>query len=119
MMVVNSTELAANPAFGKALVGAWYETMAIIAGSDDAAKAARTAMGQASGTDLAGYDAQLAATRMFFTPAEAVSFATSPDLVATMDSVRRFSDAHGCSRAGWTRWASASPAARRWATAAI
>jgi NitT/TauT family transport system substrate-binding protein len=100
MMVVNSTELAANPGFGKALVGAWYETMAIIAGSDEAAKAARTAMGQASGTDLAGYDAQLAATRMFFTPAEAVSFATSPDLVATMDSVRKFSDAHGLLQGG-------------------
>ena len=64
-----------------------------------------------------GLRPQLAATRMFFTPAEAVSFATS--LVATMDSVRSSPMRTVCSRAGWTRWASASPAARRWATAAI
>ena len=65
LMVVNTEALSDNPGFGKALVGAWYETMAIMAGSDDAAKAARTAMAEASATDLAGYDAQLAATRMF------------------------------------------------------
>ena len=118
MMVVNSTELTANPAFGKALVGAWYpKPMAIIAGSDDAAKAARTAMGPASGTDLAA-SAQLAATRMFFRAAEAVSFATA-DLVATMDSVRKFSDAHGLlERAG--RGGHQLPGSdERWATAAI
>ena len=29
-MVVNTETLAANPDFGKALVGAWYETMALM-----------------------------------------------------------------------------------------
>ena len=66
LMVVNTQTLKDNPALGKALVGAWYEIMGIMSGDDAAGKAARTAMGKASGTDLAGYDAQLATTRMFY-----------------------------------------------------
>ena len=100
MMVVNTETLDANPDFGKALVGAWYETMSIMMGDDDEAIAARTAMGEAAGTDLAGYDAQLASTEMFFEPADAVSFTLSPDLITTMDNVRAFSDKHGLIEGG-------------------
>ncbi|MEM7045966.1 MAG: putative urea ABC transporter substrate-binding protein, partial [Pseudomonadota bacterium] len=100
MMVVNTETLEANPDFGKALVGAWYETMSIMAGDDGDAVAARTAMGEAAGTDLAGYDAQLASTEMFFEPADAVSFTLSPDLITTMDNVRKFSDEHGLIEGG-------------------
>ena len=95
MMVVNTDTLNANPAFGKALVGAWYETMAVMARDDKAGREARAQMGEASGTDRAGYEAQLATTRMFFDPADAVSFTESADLVTTMDHVRRFSFEHG------------------------
>ena len=95
LMVVNTATLQENPAFGKALVGAWYETMAIMRGDDEAGIAARTAMAEASGTDLAGFDAQLASTRMFWEPGEAVAFTTSPDLIATMDHVRTFSNGKG------------------------
>ena len=77
MMVVNSETLAANPNFGKALVGAWYETLAIMQASDEAGIAARTAMAEASATDLAGFDAQLASTRMFWDAKDALEFATS------------------------------------------
>ncbi len=56
---------------------------------------ARTAMAEASGTDLAGYDSQLATTQMFYTPAEAVAFNGSPKLIKTMDYVRNFLFAHG------------------------
>jgi NitT/TauT family transport system substrate-binding protein len=95
MMVVNSATLAANPAFGKALTGAWYEIMSTMSEDNDAGKAARSAMGQAAGTDLAGYDSQLQTTKMFYTPADAVSFSNSPDLIKTMDHVRNFSFEHG------------------------
>ena len=95
MLVVNTEVLAANPDFGKALVGAWYETMAIMSANDSAGMAARAAMGEASGTDLAGYEAQLASTQMFYEPADAVAFTGSADLVTTMDHVRRFSFDHG------------------------
>ncbi len=100
MMVVNTETLEANPDFAKALVGAWYETMSVMAGEGEAALAARTAMGIAAGTDLAGYDAQLASTEMFYQPADAVSFTQSPDLITTMDNVRAFSDKHGLIEGG-------------------
>jgi NitT/TauT family transport system substrate-binding protein len=100
MMVVNTEVLEANPDFGKALVGAWYETMSIMMGDGDEAVAARTAMGEAAGTDLPGYDAQLASTEMFFAPTDAVAFTESPELVTTMDNVRKFSDEHGLIEGG-------------------
>ena len=87
LMVVNTETLAANPDFGKAVVGAWYEVMSLMAAGDPEAL---TAMATASGTDLAGYQAQLGATEMFFDPAAAVAQATSPDLPATMVSVAEF-----------------------------
>jgi NitT/TauT family transport system substrate-binding protein len=90
MMVANTDVLKENPDFGKALAGIWYDTMAIMTADTDEGKAAREAMGQASGTDLAGFDAQLAATKLFPTPVEAMAFTTSPDLSKTMDLVRTF-----------------------------
>ena len=90
VMMVNTETLEANPAFGKALVGAWYEMMSIMSKDDEVGKAARAAMAKASGTDLAGYDAQLATTAMFYKPAEAVAFTQDAKLIKTMDFVRNF-----------------------------
>jgi len=95
LMVVNTTTLEANPAFGKALVGAWYETLSIMRATDASGIDARTAMAQASATDLAGFDAQLKTTRMFWDAKEAVEFTDSPKLVETMDHVRNFSNSKG------------------------
>jgi len=95
LTVVNTETLKANPEFGKALVGAWYETMAIMLSDTDAGKAARTAMGTASGTDLAGYDMQLASTKMFGQAADAVTFGASEELKTTMSHVRDFLFEHG------------------------
>jgi NitT/TauT family transport system substrate-binding protein len=95
LMVVNSDTLKANPAFGKALTGAWYEIMAIMSADTPAGIAAREQMAKASGTDLAGYEAQLAATKMFYSANDAVAFATSPKLPATMTKVAEFSFSHG------------------------
>jgi NitT/TauT family transport system substrate-binding protein len=61
--------------------------MGLMASGDEAAL---TAMAEASGTDLAGYKAQLAATEMFYDPASAVTFVESPDLPKTMVSVAEF-----------------------------
>lgn len=87
MMVVNTETLADNPEFGKALAGAWYELMTMMEAGDEAAL---TAMAEASGTDLAGYKAQLASTQMFWTPADAVAFVESDALPTTMVSVAEF-----------------------------
>jgi len=95
MLVINTETLAANPKLAKALVGAWYETMAVMSADDAAGIAARTAMGVASGTDLGGYEAQLASTRIFYQPKDAVAFTNSDTLKKTMQSVAEFSFAHG------------------------
>lgn len=95
LMVVNTATLKENPKFGKALTGAWYELMGTMAKEDAAGNAARTAMATAAGTDLAGFNAQLATTKMFFTPAEAAAFARSGALPKTMEYVRTFLFSHG------------------------
>ncbi len=95
MTVVNTAVLKKAPEFAKAITGAWFETMSIMSKNDAKGKEAREYMGKASGTDLAGYDAQLKTTRMFYDPAEAVKFTESADLVKTMDLVRTFSFDHG------------------------
>lgn len=95
LLVVNTQTLQDNPKLGKALTGAWYEIMATMQGSGEQALKARTAMAGASGTDLAGYDAQLASTKMFFQAKDAVAFNKSKDLINTMGKVAAFSFAHG------------------------
>lgn len=87
LMVVNTDTLAANPEFGKALVGAWYEVMGLMAAGDEDVL---TAMAEASGTDLEGYKAQLDSTEMFFAPSEAVEFTSGADLPDTMVAVADF-----------------------------
>ena len=95
IMMVNTETLKDNPDFGKALVGAWYELMSIMSGDDEKAQEARSEMAKASGTDLAGYDAQLKTTQMFYTPAEAVAFTKDEKLPETMSFVAKFLFDHG------------------------
>ncbi|MCG8669591.1 MAG: putative urea ABC transporter substrate-binding protein [Pseudomonadales bacterium] len=95
LMVVNTKTLEANPKLGKALTGAWYEIMSTMSASDKKATEARTFMAKASGTDLKGYDAQLASTQMFYKAADAVAFTESPKLIDTMKNVSKFSFTHG------------------------
>ena len=90
-LIVNTKTLEENPKLGKALVGAWYEIMEKM----QANKAVREHMGKASGTDLAGFESQLASTKMFYSPKEAVEFVNSPALKQTMQNVAEFSFTHG------------------------
>lgn len=94
LLVVNTETLKDNPELGKALVGAWYETIALMKDEGAKGKAAREAMAKLSGTDLKGFEAQLKTTRMFYTPAEAVKFTTSAELPKVMDLVRTFCFEH-------------------------
>jgi NitT/TauT family transport system substrate-binding protein len=90
LMVANTATLKDNPDFGKALAGIWYETAALMKADTAEGKAAREAMGKASGTDLKGFESQIAATMLFDKPADAVAFTSSPELPKTMDLVRHF-----------------------------
>ncbi|GAB2802473.1 putative urea ABC transporter substrate-binding protein [Halomonas shantousis] len=92
MMVVNTDTLAANPDFGHALVGAWYEVMEKMEAGDGQAL---SQMAEAAGTGLEGYKAQLAATHLYTDPVEAASLMRSSDLLATMQRVAEFSFKHG------------------------
>ena len=88
MMVVNTQTLKDNPALGKALTGAWFEMMAKMQAGDTQAL---SAMAADSGTDLAGYRAQLKTTHLFWTPADTLTFISSPALAKTMQRVAQFS----------------------------
>lgn len=95
MMVVNTQTLKDNPALGKALTGAWFEVVALMNAGNTSADAALEHMAKASGTDLEGFRGQLKTTQLFYTPAQALAFVTSPDLPKTMAKVAQFSFDHG------------------------
>ncbi len=90
-LIANTALLKESPEFGKALAGAWFETLAVMTKDDATGKAARESMAKASGTDLAGFDAQIKTTKLFVTPAEAYAFVTDKDAKPKFDSVRQFS----------------------------
>jgi NitT/TauT family transport system substrate-binding protein len=90
-LMVKTEVLEAFPEFGKAVTGAWYEIMAAMRDSEEV----RAHMGDASGTDLAGYESQLATTQMFYEAKDAVEFVNSPNLKTTMEYVANFSFQHG------------------------
>jgi NitT/TauT family transport system substrate-binding protein len=83
-----------NPNLAKALVGIWYETIALMKDQSDKGKAAREAMAKLSGTDLAGFEAQLKTTAMYYTPKDGAAFMSGPELPKIMDQVRGFCFEH-------------------------
>jgi NitT/TauT family transport system substrate-binding protein len=95
MLLVSTDVLKQNPNVGKALAGIWYETMALMMKNDAEGKAAREAMAKLSGTDLAGYEAQLKTTFFYADPKAAQAFMTGPEVVSANDRVRKFSFDNG------------------------
>ncbi|MDP4650893.1 MAG: putative urea ABC transporter substrate-binding protein [Haliea sp.] len=95
VMGVNSATLKKYPALGKAVTGAWFETVAILQGDSPQAIEAKTYMGENSGTDLEGFELQLAATYMFKTPQEKLDYLTTERVRETMDFVTNFTFKHG------------------------
>jgi NitT/TauT family transport system substrate-binding protein len=92
LMVVRTD---ADESLKKALVGAWYETMAIMTGKDAKAKEAIEFMAAKSGATAAEFEKQLETTEMFYQANKASAFALEKKLVDTMDYVRTFSFDHG------------------------
>lgn len=95
LMVVNTQTLKDNPAFGKAMVGAWYEMMSLMTKDTKEAIEAKTIMAKASGTDLVGFEDQLKTTNMFYDAKDAVNFNNSTEIMKTMEFVAKFSFNHG------------------------
>jgi NitT/TauT family transport system substrate-binding protein len=94
LTLVRTDVLEENPELGKALVGAWYETMRVIQ-DGETRDGALAHMAAASGTDVAGYARQLETTYLFADAAEAVNFVTSDAPRTTMQRVAEFSFEHG------------------------
>jgi NitT/TauT family transport system substrate-binding protein len=94
-MVVNTNTLNAHPELGKALVGAWYETLALMSRRGNEGKAAKAAMAKLAGCTPQEFDGQLATTAMYWKPKDAADYAESKELKKTMDLVRRFCFDHG------------------------
>ncbi|WP_425405146.1 putative urea ABC transporter substrate-binding protein [Hwanghaeella sp.] len=91
VMLMHTKTVKENPAVAKALVGAWYETMAIMNGGDAAAESMIADLADASGGSVDEYKAQLASTKMYYDPAEALDLMNSKRHQKTWDFVRTFS----------------------------
>ena len=85
----------APDAVKRALVGAWYEMMAIVSAGDRAADDAIAALAAQAGGTEAEFRAQLRTTAMFYDSAEAAAFTASDALKETMRYVVDFSWDHG------------------------
>lgn len=77
--------------FKKALVGAWYETLALMNGKNKHSRDALAYMASVAGGTEAEFKAQLKTTAMFYKAKDAVKFTNSKSLTKTMDDVRNFS----------------------------
>jgi NitT/TauT family transport system substrate-binding protein len=95
VMMVNTETLKANPAFGKAVVEAWFDTLSVVTSDTDAGKSARASMAKASGTDLAGFESQMKTTKFMLTAQEAQSFVIDPKLKSSFDAIRKLLFAKG------------------------
>jgi NitT/TauT family transport system substrate-binding protein len=95
VLVANTAVLKTNPEFGKALAGAWYETLAVMQKNTKEGIEARTVMAAASGTTLADFDGQVKTTAFYYDPAKAVALVKSAKMEKFMGLVQEFSFANG------------------------
>lgn len=86
LMVANTEVVKSNPNFAKALAGIWYDTMKALGNGT----VAKEAMAKASGTDLKGFDEQLATTKLFSEPKDALAFTEGAELKTTTERVSKF-----------------------------
>jgi NitT/TauT family transport system substrate-binding protein len=92
LMVVKT---ATDERLKKALTGAWYETLGVMTASNQAGRDANAAMAKQAGATEVEFKAQLATTKLFAAPAEAVAIVTAPQIKETMQYVRDFSFSKG------------------------
>lgn len=93
VMLFHTETVEADPAFIKAFVGAWYETMEIMSGKqgEEAQSKMIADLADMSGGTVEDYQAQLDSTKMYYDPAEALDLLTSDRHKKTWDFVRTFS----------------------------
>lgn len=89
-LLVNTKTLKAHPELGKALAGAWFETLAVIKGKDEKSAEARKLMADLSGTSVESLNSQIETTAFYYDPALGAEAVRSPEMVKAMDLVRTF-----------------------------
>lgn len=89
-LLVNTKTLKAHPELGKALAGAWFETLSVIKANDAKSAEARKFMADLSGTSVDSLNAQIETTAFYYDPANGAAAVRSPDMVKAMDLVRTF-----------------------------
>ncbi len=90
VFIGNTQTLKDNPDFAKAVVGAWYEALAILKDGGPKGEEMRAVMTSAMGTDAGGLQSQLDTTHFFYTPKEAADFLLSPENAKIWNSIRTF-----------------------------
>jgi NitT/TauT family transport system substrate-binding protein len=79
----------------KALVGAWYEVMAVMIGQGKQTDEAIEAMAKFAGGTVAEFKSQLRTTYMFYRPADALIFTEDPKMKTLCKYVTTFCFDHG------------------------
>lgn len=85
----------APEAVKKALVGAWYECMAIMSSKGKQTDEAIESMAKSAGGTVAEFKAQLRTTYMYYAPEDGAKFAESAQLKQSMKYVNDFCFDHG------------------------
>jgi len=80
--------------FAKAISGAWYETVAQLAGAGSASDQAIAGSAAASGDSVVSYREQLRTTYLYSTAKSAAEFSEGPAIKQKMDLVRQFCFRH-------------------------
>jgi NitT/TauT family transport system substrate-binding protein len=91
ILMVNSKTLKENPELGKALTGAWFETLDILKAKDEKSAASRKFMAELSGATVESFNSQVETTAFYYDPGAGAAFMRSPEMVTNMDLVRTFS----------------------------
>lgn len=86
--------LKENPDFGKALVGAWFEAVSVLSGTDAKAKEAQAFMASASGTTPEDFAGQVKTT-YFYDAAEAAAVLRGAKMAEMADRLQQFSFENG------------------------
>jgi len=89
MLIATTESVKNNPDFGKALACIWFDALSIALEDSERGRKARLDMGIASGTDLAGFDAQVKTTH-FMLPDEHKSFVEGDQIIKNTDRLRDF-----------------------------
>ncbi len=93
-LLIRTDLLKKNPNIGKAIAGAWYEVMDILATPGAKHDDAVARMAAASGTDSASFEQQLKTTH-FYRPGEGAEFVASKNFRQNLARIQQFSFDHG------------------------